>query len=180
MISGINGYSSNTNMLNKSVSKSNVENSKNFTTNTQYEFQGNSILSTIHLETGESIGIYYDEISTDSNPVMLAKIIGSDGSANEIKVDINKIDINNASYVEMIALSSHLKQTGKIDGHAGAFAAMVFNSRVKEANNNNIYTKENFVPAMKELVSNALKDGQMDTYLRYLKELDIYLGRNKV
>lgn len=179
MISGINGYSNNVSMASKSVSKSNVESSKNFTTNTQYELQENSILSTIHVETGESIGIYYDETSTGGAPVMLAKIIEPDGSVNEIKVDINKVDPNNASYVEMVALSAHLKKEGKIDGPAGALATMVFNGRVKEANNNNIYSKGNFVPAMQELVSNALKDGQMDTYLRYLKELDIYCNWNK-
>lgn len=174
MISGINGDSNNVSMANKSVSKSNVESSKNFTTNTQYELQENSILSTIHVETGESIGIYYDETSTVGAPIMLAKIIEPDGSVNEIKVDPN-----NASYVEMLALSAHLKKKGKNDGPAGTLATMVFNSRVKEANNNNIYSKGNFVPAMQELVSNALKDGQMDTYLRYLKELDIYCNWNK-
>lgn len=179
MVSGINGYSNNVGMANKSVSKSNVQSSKNFTTNTLYELQENSILSAIHVETGESIGIYYDETSTGVAPVMLAKIIEPDGSVNEIKVDIKKVDPNNASYVEMVALSAYLKKEGKIDGPAGTLATMVFNSRVKEANNNNIYSKENFVPVMQELVSNALKDGQMDTYLRYLKELDIYYNWNK-
>lgn len=71
----------------------------------------------------------------------------------------------------MIALSAHLKTEEKIDGPAGAFANMVFHSRVKEANNNSIYEKENFLPAMTEMVKNALKDGQMDTYL---KELNLY------
>ena len=45
---------------------------------------------------------------------------------------------------------------------------------ILEANNNSIYEKENFLPAMTEMVENALKDGQMDTYLRYLKELNLY------
>lgn len=159
-------------------SVNNAANSKEtvdkFMTNSFYELQADSVLSTIRVETGESIGIYYDETSTAANPIMLAKVKGQDGNIQEIKVAVNEVDPSNASYVEMIALSAHLKTEGKIDGPAGAFATMVFHSRVKEANNNSIYEKENFLPAMTEMVENALKDGQMDTYLRYLKELNLY------
>lgn len=84
---------------------------------------------------------YYDETSTSVNPVMLAKVKGQDGNIHEIKIAVNEVDPSNASYVEMIALSAHLKTEGKIDGPAGAFATMVFHSRVKEANNNSIYEK---------------------------------------
>lgn len=149
------------------------------TDNAIYALQGNALLSTIHVETGESIGIYYDESSTEDNPVMLVKIKEPDGSVNEIKIEVNKVDPNHASYVEMAALSAHLKKEGKIDEPAGAFAAMVFNSRVKTANGNNIYSKENFMPAMQEFMDHALKNGQRDTYLRYLKEWNIYYDWNE-
>lgn len=96
-----------------------------------------------------------------------------------MKININDVNPSDASYVEMLALSAHLKTEGKIDGPAGAFATMVFNARVKEANERNIYAKEDFMPAMKEMVNDALKDGRMDTYLRYLKELDIYSNWGK-
>ena len=176
MVLGVNGYSSRADIANKSVSSNNVDNSKKFTTDAAYKLQADSILSSIHIQTGESIGIFYDETSTDSNPVMLAKVIEPDGSVNEVKVDINSVDSNSASYVEMLALSAYLKSEGKIDGAAGEFATMVYESRIKEANNDNIYSKENFVPAMQDLVNTALKNRQMDTYLIYMKELDIYLN----
>lgn len=172
MIFGVNNniYKDSYNVNNVANSKETVE---KFMTNSSYEFQADSVLSTIRVETGESIGIYYDETSTAANPIMLAKVKGQDGNIQELKVPVNEVNPSNASYVEMIALSAHLKTEGKIDGPAGAFATMVFHSRVKEANNS-IYEKENFLPAMTEMVENALKDGQMDTYLRYLKELNLY------
>lgn len=179
-ISGVdNNYSFNAaNIVNNSSSRVSGE-QKKFNVDKEYKLQANSVLSTVRIETGESIGIFYDETSTKSNPVMLAKIIDADGSENEMKININDVNPSDASYVEMLALSAHLKTEGKIDGPAGAFATMVFNARVKEANERNIYAKEDFMPAMKEMVNDALKDGRMDTYLRYLKELDIYCNWNK-
>lgn len=175
MVFGVNRNSSSDDVANKSVSSNKVDSSKKFTLDMPYKLQGNSILSSIHVQTGESIGIFYDESSTESNPVMLARIIEPDGKVNEVKVDINSVDSNNASYVEMLALSAYLKSEGKIDGAAGEFATMVYESRIKEANNDNIYSKENFVTAMQDLVNTALKNRQMDMYLIYMKELDIYL-----
>lgn len=179
-ISGVgNNYSFNaSNIGNNSSSRVSGE-QKKFNVDKEYKLQANSVLSTVRIETGESIGIFYDETSTKSNPVMLAKIIDADGSENEMKININDVNPSDASYVEMLALSAHLKTEGKIDGPAGAFATMVFNARVKEANERNIYAKEDFMPAMKEMVNDALKDGRMDTYLRYLKELDIYSNWGK-
>lgn len=179
-ISGVgNNYSFNAaNIGNNSSNRVSGE-QKKFNVDKEYKLQANSVLSTVRIETGESIGIFYDETSTKSNPVMLAKIIDADGSENEMKININDVNPSDASYVEMLALSAHLKTEGKIDGPAGAFATMVFNARVKEANERNIYAKEDFMPAMKEMVNDALKDGRMDTYLRYLKELDIYSNWGK-
>lgn len=151
---GNNFYKDSYNVNNASNSKETVE---KFMTNSSYELQADSVLSTIRVETGESIGIYYDETSTAANPIMLAKVKGQDGNIQEIKVAVNEVDPSNASYVEMIALSAHLKTEGKIDGPAGAFATMVFHSRVKEANNNSIYEKENFLPARQRWLKMHLK-----------------------
>ena len=69
----------------------------------------------------------------------------------------------------------------KISNNVGMiFVRRAMNSTdLKEANERNIYAKEDFMPAMKEMVNDALKDGRMDTYLRYLKELDIYSNWGK-
>ena len=73
--------------------------------NKTFELQGGgAILSTIHVQTGESIGIYYDEEAGGNH--MVAKVKGTDGSEKEIKIDPDEVDPSNASYVEMLALSA--------------------------------------------------------------------------
>ena len=59
----------------------------------------------------------------------------------------SKVDPSNASYVEMLALSAHLKQQGKIDSPAGGIVAMTMAKRVQEANvrQGEIYDKSNFL-----------------------------------
>lgn len=176
MISNVSSYN-NVNSVSRSYQQSSVNKTQEFALDSRKDLQDNAILSSLHLETGESIGIYYDETSPADKKLLVAKIIGPDGSTREVKIDPEEVDPENASYVEMLALSAHLKQQGKIDGPAGALATMVFEKRVKEANaKNNVYDRQDFVSGMNEFVNNALKDGQMDTYLRYLKELTIYLG----
>lgn len=171
---GITTNYNNVDRYNNAKLKNSDSNVEKFQTNHSYELQANSVLSTIRVETGESIGIYYDESSTESNPIMLARVKDNQGNVQEIKVNVNEVDPSNASYVEMISLSAHLKSKGKINGPAGALATMVFQSRVNEANSKNIYEKNNFVSSMDNMLQDVLKNGQMDTYLRYLKELDIY------
>lgn len=150
--------------------------------NETFELQGGgAILSTIHVQTGESIGIYYDEEAGGN--YMVAKVKGTDGSEKEIKIDPDKVDPSNASYVEMLALSAHLKQQGKIDSPAGGIVAMTMAKRVQEANarQGEIYDKINFLSEIQNTLEDCLKNGLMDTYMRYIKEVGIYAamtGRN--
>ena len=143
--------------------------------NKTFELQGSgAILSTIHVQTGESIGIYYDEEAGGN--YMVAKVKGTDGSEKEIKIDPDKVDPSNASYVEMLALSAHLTQQGKIDSPAGGIVAMTMAKRVQEANarQGEIYDKSNFLSEMQNTLEDCLKNGLMDTYMRYIKEVGIY------
>lgn len=158
---------------------SNTANDNNIAASNQtLELQGGgAILSTIHVQTGESIGIYYDEEAGGS--LMVAKIKGADGSEKEIKIDPDKVDPSNASYVEMLALSAHLKQQGKIDSPAGGIVAMTMAKRVQEANvsQGGIYDKYDFLGAMQSTLADCLSNGFMDTYVRYVKEVNIYAER---
>ena len=88
----------------------------------------------------------------------------------------SKVDPSNASYVEMLALSAHLKQQGKIDSPAGGIVAMTMAKRVQEANarQGEIYDKSNFFSEMQNTLEDCLKNGLMDTYMRYIKEVGIY------
>ena len=99
-----------------------------------------------------------------------AKVKGTDGSEKEIKIDPDEVDPSNASYVEMLALSAHLKQQGKIDSPAGGIVAMTMAKRVQEANarQGEIYDKSNFLSEMQNTLEDCLKNGLMDTYMRKL------------
>ena len=57
--------------------------------------------------TGLSFYIKYAEESTDDNPVVIAKGIDENGKEFEEKININDIDLRNASYVEMSALEAY-------------------------------------------------------------------------
>lgn len=136
--------------------------------NKTFELQGDgAILSTIHVQTGESIGIYYDEEAGGNH--MVAKVKGTDGSEKEIKIDPDEVDPSNASYVEMLALSAHLKQQGKIDSPAGGIVAMTMAKRVQEANarQGEIYdppltstASSSGLPVPKEFMADAEKVGR--------------------
>lgn len=53
--------------------------------NKTFELQGGgAILSTIHVQTGESIGIYYDEEAGGNH--MVAKVKGTDGSERKSRL----------------------------------------------------------------------------------------------
>lgn len=59
-----NFYKDSYNVNNAANSKENVE---KFMTNSSYEVKADAMLSTIQVETGEAIGIYYDETSIAAN-----------------------------------------------------------------------------------------------------------------
>ena len=125
-----------------------------------------SIFSVIEVQTGESIGIYYDEEAGGNN--MIAKVINPDGSIKEIKIDPGKVDPSNASFVEMLALSAHLKQQGKLDSVGGLMSSGGFDRQGA------IYEKYNILQEMKDSMERCFKYGFMDTYMMYLKEVTVY------
>ena len=57
--------------------------------------------------TGLSFYIKYAEESTEDNPVVIAKGVDENGKEFEEKININDIDLRNASYVEMSALEAY-------------------------------------------------------------------------
>ena len=57
--------------------------------------------------TGLSFYIKYAEESTEDNPVVIAKGVDENAKEFEEKININDIDLRNASYVEMSALEAY-------------------------------------------------------------------------
>lgn len=61
---------------------------------------------------GQELHINYDESSTKEEPIMLAEGIDMQGNPFKRKIYLNKIDVSNASIVEMTALNVHLREQG--------------------------------------------------------------------
>ena len=57
--------------------------------------------------TGLSFYIKYAEESTEDNPVVIAKGVDENGKEFEKKININDINLRNASFVEMSALEAY-------------------------------------------------------------------------
>ena len=57
--------------------------------------------------TGLSFYIKYAEESTEDNPVVIAKGVDENGKEFEEKININDINLRNASYVEMRCLEAY-------------------------------------------------------------------------
>ena len=75
--------------------------------NKTFELQGGgAILSTIHVQTGESIGIYYDEEAGGNH--MVAKVKGTDGSEKEI-IDV----VEPAGLVALVLNAPFLDAVGR-------------------------------------------------------------------
>lgn len=109
MVLGVNRNSSSDDVANKSVSSNKVDSSKKFTLDTPYKLQGNSILSSIHVQTGESIGIFYDESSTESNPVILPEdaVIYSMNMSKVNSSAVGSIILDNLTSGKTVALNMY-------------------------------------------------------------------------
>ena len=68
------------------------------------------LYSVVHCLTNQPLHMKYDDTSTKENPVILA--IGRDKQGNNFtsKIYVNNVNPENASPVEMIALSVHLRE----------------------------------------------------------------------
>ncbi len=69
-----------------------------------------ALFSIHHVKTGESANVYRAEDYSEDNPVYLVKGIDKNGNKYEQTVDVGKVNPNNCSYTEILALNAH---TGK-------------------------------------------------------------------
>ncbi len=66
-----------------------------------------ALFSIHHVETGESANVYRADDYSEDNPVYLVKGIDKNGKKYEQTVDVGKVNPNNCSYTEMLALNAH-------------------------------------------------------------------------
>ncbi|WP_333649132.1 hypothetical protein [Lacrimispora sp.] len=120
--------------------------------------------------SGQELHMKYDESSTEDDPIMLA--VGKDNQGKEFtkKIHLNELDVENASYVEMIALKVHLKQQGDKDVRNSCSIPLTALLGQQDVN-----TKFNFQQYYNDWIS-ALKDAGVGHNVdMYMSELERYV-----
>ena len=130
-------------------------------------------LTCLHVVTGETVRISVDKSDPES---MIAEIQAKDGSISEKVIDTSEVDPGNASFVEMLALSSSFKESGKMSSVPGIFASEVCAAIL--GTDYDINKKYDFSSMMKQEMDNLMKYGYMDTYAKNKPEYDLIIGKN--
>jgi len=126
------------------------------------------LYSVVHCLTNQPLHMKYDDTSTKENPVILA--IGRDKQGNNFtsKIYVNNVNPENASPVEMIALSVHLREQnapGKEPSYVRRIA-----SRILETED--VHEKQNFKTLMEKESDQQKRWGFDQIADQYLMDLE--------
>ena len=116
--------------------------------------------------TGLSFYIKYAEESTDDNPVVIAKGIDENGKEFEEKININDIDLRNASYVEMSALEAYydVDRGNSLSSFPQETGHMGLNERC------------DLISSFEKVIQDMNKLGKYDLQMFYMRNMNTYLN----
>jgi hypothetical protein len=97
-----------------------------------------------------SASVFKSENFSAQNPVMLVKGTDVNGSPFEVEININNVDPNNASFVEMFALDGYFAANGKPSSTTRAAARDMAIQDALTGTANNAFTKFDFVTHLME------------------------------
>jgi len=131
----------------------------------------NALISIAHAPTGESANVYKAEGYTDSNPLYLVKGTDSRGNLYEQTIDVSKVNPENCSYTELLALSAH---TGNND-------FLTLSVIRDQAENAGYHEKKDYLAAAYDRMDDLKRLKQWDSFFRYdswLTDILEYLRSN--
>lgn len=116
--------------------------------------------------TGLSFYIKYAEESTEDNPVVIAKGVDENGKEFEEKININDINLRNASYVEMSALEAYynVDKGNSLSSFPQETGCMGLNDRC------------DFISSFEKVIQDMNKLGRYDLQMFYMLNMNIYLN----
>ena len=116
--------------------------------------------------TGLSFYIKYAEESTEDNPVVIAKGIDENGKEFEEKININDIDLRNASYVEMSALEAYynVDRGNSLSSFPPETGCMGLNDRC------------DLISSFEKVIQDMNKLGRYDLQMFYMRNMNTYLN----
>ena len=116
--------------------------------------------------TGLSFYIKYAEESTEDNPVVIAKGVDENGKEFEEKININDINLRNASYVEMSALEAYynVDEGNSLSSFPQETGCMGLNDRC------------DFISSFEKVIQDMNKLGRYDLQMFYMLNMNTYLN----
>jgi hypothetical protein len=116
--------------------------------------------------TGLSFYIKYAEESTEDNPVVIAKGVDENGKEFEEKININDINLRNASYVEMSALEAYynVDKGNSLSSFPQETGCMGLNDRC------------DFISSFEKVIQDMNKLGRYDLQMFYMRNMNTYLN----
>ena len=118
--------------------------------------------------TGLSFYIKYAEESTEDNLVVIAKGVDENGKEFEEKININDIDLRNASYVEMSALEAYYD----VDRGNG------LSSFPEETGHMGLNERCDLISSFEKVIRDMNKLGRYDLQMFYMRNMNTYLNAN--
>lgn len=116
--------------------------------------------------TGLSFYIKYAEESTEDNPVVIAKGVDENGKEFEEKININDINLRNASYVEMSALEAYynVDKRNSLSSFPQETGCMGLNDRC------------DLISSFEKVIQDMNKLGRYDLQMFYMRNMNTYLN----
>ena len=116
--------------------------------------------------TGLSFYIKYAEESTEDNPVVIAKGVDKNGKEFEEKININDINLRNASYVEMSALEAYynVDKGNSLSSFPQETGCMGLNDRC------------DLISSFEKVIQDMNKLGRYDLQMFYMRNMNTYLN----
>lgn len=116
--------------------------------------------------TGLSFYIKYAEESTEDNPVVIAKGVDENGKEFEEKININDINLRNASYVKMSALEAYynVDKGNSLSSFPQETGCMGLNDRC------------DLISSFEKVIQDMNKLGRYDLQMFYMRNMNTYLN----
>ena len=103
--------------------------------------------------------VFESENSTPENPIMLVKGTNTCGSPFEVEININDLNKNSMSFIEMFALDGYITQnTGRTSSIAREAGHALMNSDIVADG----FTTFDIIPALKEAIAMHRQNGNWD------------------
>lgn len=132
---------------------------------TEYYVCSDALFSICHVPTGETANVYKAYNYSEDNPVYVVKGKDKNGNDYEQEINVNEVDTDNCSYVEILAWSVHTKYV--TPENYIKICRMIHN-----AGEVSFMDKIDYKEIVKKLMEEMKSVGELTDYLEYKRLLE--------